>query len=251
MLKLIKEDLKEEKEKFKERVQGVEVSLFIENIYSIDHLETKATSDPDELASIVKNVIEKKNLIEKLQEKMSERLGVINNLLANHAVSNAPQAEPKAETLQTPNIVKNSIKLINLNLGQTKYHYNFYNKPINEGQYEWSKAFRKNSQYKVKKNLTRTRQNFKGKRGTSDAAITNRHAAYSGMKLKDLNPHRSVEGKDSHLRNRSETLQMNTNQTREGPRKVKLKSRKSIDGFKGLVNQFFEPNEENEDGKTH
>ena len=103
---MIKEDIKEEKQKFKERLQGAEVSLFIENIYSVDYMESKTTSDPDELTSIVKNVMEKKNLIEKLQEKMAERLGVINNLLANHVIAHVPMADEKTESSQAPNIVK-------------------------------------------------------------------------------------------------------------------------------------------------
>mmetsp|Transcript_1854 Transcript_1854/g.1784 ORF Transcript_1854/g.1784 Transcript_1854/m.1784 type:complete len:135 (+) Transcript_1854:871-1275(+) len=106
LLKLIKEDIKEEKQKFKERLQGAEVSLFIENIFSVDYMETKTTSDPDELSNIVKNVMEKKNLIEKLQEKMSERLGVINNLLANHVIAHVPLPEDKTERSQAPSIVK-------------------------------------------------------------------------------------------------------------------------------------------------
>ncbi len=199
--------------------------------------------------------MEKKNLIEKLQEKMTERLGVINDLLANHAVSNAPQPEEKSGSQQAPSIVKNNIKLINLNLGQTKYSYNFYNKPpINEHQYDWSKAFKKNPQYKVKKNLTRTRASFKNKRHTSQMAVNNykekTSASGSASKVRALNPHRSLQVKNSDIRQSSENAKQSHSMKREIHKDVKIGRRKSIDGFKGLVNKFFEPNEEDNEGRS-
>lgn len=81
---MIKENDGQEKSTFSERIQGAEVGLLIENIFTVETKEVINSSDSNELTEIVKNVIEKKNIIEKLQEKMSQRLGIINNLLTNH-----------------------------------------------------------------------------------------------------------------------------------------------------------------------
>ena len=81
---MIKEETGEQKSKFSERIQGSDVALLIENVFTVEAKEVINTSDSSELTEIVKNVIEKKNIIEKLQEKMSQRLGIINNLLTNH-----------------------------------------------------------------------------------------------------------------------------------------------------------------------
>lgn len=117
MLKLIKQDIEEEKEKFKERIQGAEISLFIENIFSVDFKKPDGSNDNNTPASLVKNVIAKKMLIERLQEKCHQRLDIINNLLASHI--EAPHTE-KDES--TPGIVKNSIKMINPNFGKFLLH---------------------------------------------------------------------------------------------------------------------------------
>jgi hypothetical protein len=60
-------------------------------------------------------VLEKKALIEKLQEKMNQRLEIINSLLANHAMIQFNQ-----NNVGTPSIVKNNIKMINLNFGMNE-----------------------------------------------------------------------------------------------------------------------------------
>ena len=251
MLKLIKEDLSEEKEKFSERIQGAEVSLFIENIFSVHSQDVKTSSDSNELSCIVKNVIEKKNIIEKLQEKMSQRLGIINNLLANHYTAHTvqvAQAEKIREVQQSPNIVKNNIKLINLNLGQTKYSYNFYKQPINEHQYDWSAAFKKNSPMKTKKSYGNTKSNFKNKRHTSQVEAN----SFRGNKNKfqTIN-HPTIKSSNQNIidgRVSSEAKRKSKNLTKDLYKKVNFQRRKSIDGFKGLVNHFFEPNKHENEG---
>lgn len=112
---MIKQDIEEEKARFKERIQGAEISLFIENIFTVDSAEVKSSGDESNLVGIVKNVLEKKVLIEKLQEKMSERLGIINNLLANHALI---QGNTAANGVTS--VIKNDIRLINPNFGKWK-----------------------------------------------------------------------------------------------------------------------------------
>ena len=114
LLKLIKQDIEQEKIKFKERTQGAEISLFIENIFTLNSKENKTNPDLSSPEGLVKNVIEKKLLIEKLQEKMSQRLEIFNQLLANHAIRQSAMNINN----NTPNIIKNSIKLINPNLGK-------------------------------------------------------------------------------------------------------------------------------------
>ena len=130
-------------------------------------------------------------------------------------------------------------------MGQTKYNYNFYKNPVNEHQYDWSKAFKKNPQYKVKKNLAKTRASYKSKRHGSQMTVNN----YNNSKIRAMNPHKSLQVKNSEGRNNSETSQKNSTLTRELKGNIKIGRRKSIDGFKGLVNRFFEPTEDDNDGK--
>ena len=59
LLKMIKMDIDSEKLKFKERIQGAEVSLFIENIFTIDKIESKPSCDFSDPNYVVQIVIEK------------------------------------------------------------------------------------------------------------------------------------------------------------------------------------------------
>jgi hypothetical protein len=113
---MIKQEMDQNKNTFKERTQGVEFSLFIENVFVVEKPEQNVIeeySSHNDAVSLVRNVLEKKQLIEKLQEKMNQRLDILNNLLANHAM-NLPT--PPAASM-TPIIVKNNIKMINPNFG--------------------------------------------------------------------------------------------------------------------------------------
>ena len=109
LLKIIKQDILQEKIKFIERTQGAEFSLFIENIFTIESKESINNLDATTPSGLVKNVIEKKLLIEKLQDKMNQRLEILNQLLVNHAI------RQNSHNINPPplNIVKNNINLIN------------------------------------------------------------------------------------------------------------------------------------------
>ena len=56
---MIKQDMEQEKVRFKERIQGAEMSLFIENIFTLNSKENKTNSDLSSPEGLVKNVIEK------------------------------------------------------------------------------------------------------------------------------------------------------------------------------------------------
>ena len=88
------------------------MSLFIENIFEVASHEVKAPSDASNPKALVANVLEKKALIEKLQEKMNQRLDIINNLLASHTMIQSTQ-----NTSTAPNIMKSNVKMVNLNFG--------------------------------------------------------------------------------------------------------------------------------------
>lgn len=73
---------------------------------------------------------------------------------------------------------------------------------------------------------------------------------YNNSKIRDLNPHRSVQVNKAEVRNNSETPQKNSSTlTRELKGDIRIGRRKSIDGFKGLVNHFFEPHDDDSNGK--
>lgn len=110
-MRIIKEEIEEERQKFTERIQGAEVSLFIENVFAVYSKESKPIAERSDLGTTVEKVLEKKNMIEKLQEKMNQRLDIINNLLANHVNMNT-----NVSASTTPNIVKNNIRFTTVHL---------------------------------------------------------------------------------------------------------------------------------------
>ena len=56
---MIKQEFELEKQKFDERTLGVEFSLFVENIFTIESKENQNNLEPTTPAGLVKNVIEK------------------------------------------------------------------------------------------------------------------------------------------------------------------------------------------------
>ena len=151
LLKMIKLDIDSEKLKFKERIQGAEVSLFIENILTIDKIESKPSCDFSDPNAMVHHVIEKKQLMEKLYEKMTQRIDALNNMLANHSliqsvkpnqrVLSIPAQSSGLNTITVPSVQESSklgggfkmfdnsqIKQSNVNFKQFHFVNNFYGK---------------------------------------------------------------------------------------------------------------------------
>lgn len=149
LLKMIKLDIENEKIKFQERVQGAETSLFIENIFTVAKLESKSTMEFNDPESLVHNVIEKKVLIEKLREKMTQRLDIINSMLANQSLINnikptnralstvvksalsgiTPKAKNSNKRTSAFKMFDNtSIQQSDVNFKHFHFVYNFYNK---------------------------------------------------------------------------------------------------------------------------
>jgi hypothetical protein len=172
LLKMIKLDIENEKIKFKERIQGAEMSLFIENIFTVAKLESKPTMEFNNPESLVHNVIEKKMLIEKLQEKMTQRLDIINNMLANQglidgikppggALSNVvqntlssitPSGKSTNKTDRTFKMFENSsIQQSDLNFKHFHFVYNFYNKSTDGVRGKSPKLIKKPSPIKARK----------------------------------------------------------------------------------------------------
>lgn len=218
---------------FNERLQGVEVSLFIENIFTVDIKESKRPTEDSSIASLVQNVLEKKTIIEKLQEKMTQRLDIINNLLANHAFLGNGSSQTGA------NMIKNHINI----LGNSKL--NFYNKPTKSQPFDWSSMLKKQrpSPVKAKKSFNKISATFKDKRYTSyNPTSTSRTGSVT----------RTIEAQM--------TTKMLFNMRLDNPvsdkvvvstmyPKVIKNRRKSIDGLKMLTNHFFEPNSDDERGE--
>lgn len=150
------------------------------------------------------------------------------------------QEQQSTNVKDTPSIVKNNIKLINLNLGQTKYNYNFYNKPPVEHQFDWSNAFKKNEPVRAKKQF-KTKSNFKNKRHGSQMSSSHQRDYLKTGSIDDL-PQTPVGSKFSKKAPTVSSL------TQPYFDKNRHTFRQQVDGLKGLVNKFFEPN--SDDGKT-
>lgn len=194
------------------------------------------------MVSIVKNVIEKKVLIEKLQEKMNERLGIINNLLANHALI---QGNPATNGVTS--VIKNDIRLINPNfgkclvinqsfiVGECKYSFNFYNKPINH-QFDWANVFKHPNLIKPKKNIGKAKGTFKSKRYVSQMEVTKR----SSSNAKTINH----EQRGMDFKTKSDVVSGGRSISKTGNRRTMRTRRKSSEGLKSLSTQLFKPDQE-------
>jgi hypothetical protein len=138
----------------------------------------------------------------------------------------------------TPNVVKNNIKLINLNLGQTKYNYNFYNEaPSEEHQFGWSSAFKKNQPVRVKKHFG-PKSNYKNKR-QNGIFSTNTQGDF--FQTKQIDEFKIPVTKQ--INNGSPaTLSQSDLYFKKDQKNIP----KPADGLKGLVNKFFEPNSDDE-----
>lgn len=189
LLKMIKLDIESEKLKFTERIQGAEMSLFIENIFIIDKSEPRPSDELRDPASLVQTVLEKKMLIEQLQEKMAQRLDVINNMLASHALPshakpvNRTQSEvvnnamatisstgpdAKRATSNTFKMFENSyIQQSDLNMRHFHFVYNFYNKNSDPYRGKSPRQSKRPTPIKPKKIVTgKRRPSIKAKRST-------------------------------------------------------------------------------------
>ena len=130
--------------------------------------------------------------------------------------------------------MKNNIKLINLNLGQTKVNYNFYNKPAVEHQFDWSNGFKKNEPVRAKKQF-KTKSNFRNKRHGSQMSSSHQKDYLKTGSIDDL-PQTPVTGRFSKGVPKAYNLtqsQFDINRNNKS---------KPVNGIKGLVNKFFEPN---------
>jgi len=76
----IRDDMEHDRSKFTERLQGVEMSLFIENVFEVTSSSVAKNFKNEGIDEMVKNIMERKNMLEAMDQANEEEY---NNHMSN------------------------------------------------------------------------------------------------------------------------------------------------------------------------